>query len=389
MKILIFIDYSQPKLWYTPTFLAKEYIKKWYEVLVVTSDHFYPFPDYENTSGKILWPRKQETWYFIEEWIPTKREKLKFEIFNRAYFENIEKNIVEFKPDIIIVNWVASITAVVVSRLKKKYKFKLTCFDSNLMSIINQWIKVKQIFYFVFKLFFAKYLEKRVDKFVWVQEETCDIINQFYWIKKDRIEFIPLWTDIDKFRFDENERVKIRKQYNIPNDSIVLIYTWKLILDKWYDLLIKSTSKIINENKNVYVIVIWSWPDNLINEMNEYIKDFKDNYIFINFVKNDELYKYFSASDIGIWPLQESVSMVEWASCNLPFIANDKIWTKLRISNNNAILYKQWDIEDLYEKIKYLVENKAERINMWIRWKELVEKKLSWNKIAEEYLQFN
>lgn len=389
MKILIVVDYFQPKLWYTPTFLAKEYIKKWYEVLVVTSDYFYPFPDYENTSWKILWPRKQKVWFFMEEWIPTKREKLKFEIFNRAYFENIEKNISGFKPNIVIVNWVSSITAVTVAKLKRKYKFKLTCFDSNLMSIINQWIRVKQIFYFMFRLFFSKYLEKNVDKFVWVQEETCEIINKFYWISKNRIEFIPLWTDIEKFKFCENERKNIREQYNIPKDGIVLIYTWKLILDKWYDLLIKSTSKVVKENKNVYIIIIWSWPENLIKEMNEEIKDFKNNYKFISFVKNDELYKYFSASDIWIWPLQESVSMVEATACNLPFIANDKIWTKIRVSNHNALLYKQWNIEDLYNKVKYLVENNQERINMWKRWRELVEQKLSWDINSEKYLQFN
>jgi spore maturation protein CgeB len=56
--------------------------------------------------------------------------------------------------------------------------------------------------------------------------------------------------------------------------------------------------------------------------------------------------------------------MVEAAACNIPFIANDKIGTKLRISNNNAFLYKQRDIQDLYEKMKYLVENNEERVNM-------------------------
>lgn len=389
MKILIVLDYFQPKLWYSETFIAWEYMRKWYDVLVVTSDHFYPFPNYENTSWQILWQRKQNTWYFIEEWIPTKREKLKFEIFNRSYFENVEKNISDFKPDVIIVNWIASITAIVVARLKDKYNFKLACFDSNLMSIINQWLILKQVFYFIFRLFFSKYLGGKVDKFIWVQEETCKIIYKFYWMPKNKIEFIPLWTDVEKFRFDESERNNIRERYNIPKNAIVLVYTWKLILDKWYDLLIKATSKIIDENRNVYVIILWSWPKYLINQMDIYIKNSKDNYKLINFVKNEELYKYFSASDIGIWPLQESISMIEAAACNLPFIANDKIWTRLRISNNNALLYKQWNVEDLYKKIKYLVENNQERINMWKRGRELVENKLCWSTISERYFKFN
>ena len=389
MKILIIADYFQPKLWYTQTFLAKEYMKKWYDVLVLTSNYYFPFPNYENTSWKILWPRKQKVWFSLEEWIPTKRENLKFEFFTRAYFENIKKNIDVFSPDIVIVNGISNITAIIVARLKKKYWFKLTCFDSNLMSIINQWRKVKEIFYFIFRIFFSKYLEKRVDKFVWVQEETCYIINKYYWIDKNKIEFIPLWTNCDRFIFDLVAREEIRKKYKIPSDWIVIIYTWKLILDKWYDILIKSTSKIVHEFKNVYVMIIGSGPKELIDEMNKDIADIAGNYKFIDFVKNEELYKYFSASDIWVWPLQESVSMVEAAACNLPFIANDKIWTKLRTSNDNALLYKQWDVDDLYKKIKYLVENSKERITMWKRWRTLVEEKLSRDSISDKYLNFN
>ena len=389
MKILIIADYFQPKLWYTQTFLAKEYMKKWYNVLVLTSNYYFPFPNYENTSWKILWPREQKVWYALEEWIPTKRERLKFEFFTRAYFENIEKNIKNFSPDVVIVNGVSSITAIIVARLKKRYWFKLTCFDSNLMSIINQGKWIKEVFYFIFRILFSKFLEKRVDKFVWVQEETCDIINEYYWIDKKKIEFIPLWTNCNRFKFDSDSREEIRKKYKISSDWVVIIYTWKLIIDKWYDLLIKSTSKIVHENKNVYVIIIGSWPKGLIDEMYKYIDDVAGNYKFVDFVKNEDLYKYFSASDIWVWPLQESVSMVEAAACNVPFIANDKIWTKLRISNNNAILYKQWDVKDLYEKVNYLVENPKERIEMWKRWRILVEEKLSRDTISDKYLYFN
>jgi len=386
MKILIIVDYFQPMIGYSETFIAKEFIKQWHDVLVLTSDHYYPFPDYETTSWKILWPRQQKIWFTIEEWIPTQREKLNFEIFNRASFEHIEKNIKKFWPDIIIVNWVASINAVKVAKLKNKYTFKLVCFDSNLMSIMNQWLAIKKIFYFFFRLFFSRFLERRVDKFVAVQEETKYVINKFYGIKDKLIEFIPLWTDVSNFRFDQSQRENIRTKYNIPHDAIVLIYTWKLLKDKWYDLLIQATAKIIQEFAHVYVIVIWSGPQDLVNEMKEYTKNFASKYIYVDFVKNTELYAYYSASDIGVWPLQESVSMVEGAACNVPFIANDKIWTKLRISNHNALLYKQWDVDDLYKKIKYLIENKDEMISMWKRWRTLVEQQLSWTNIAKKYL---
>ena len=386
MKILIITDYFQPILGYTPTYLWKELIKQWHEILIFTSDHYYPFPDYKNTSGKILWPRKQKIWFTHEEWLPTMREKMEYEIFNRCKISNTEKNIKDFWPDYIIMSWIASITAIEISKLKNKYNFKLVCFDSHLMSVLNDWFLWKS-FYFIFRILFSKFLEKKVDKFIWVQEETCEIINKYYWISKKRIEFIPLWTDTEKFKFDKKERTLLRKKYNLTENAIVLIYTGKLIKEKWYELLIKATSKVIRNNNNVYVCIIGSWSDEYIWEVNKEIKDIKQNYIFENFVKNQELYKYYSMSDIWIWPLQESVTMVEAAACNLPFIANDKIGTKLRISNNNAILYEQWNTEDLYEKIKYLVENKQERVNMWKRGRDLVEEKLSWKNISKEYLK--
>ena len=48
-KILIIADYFQPKLWYTQTFLAKEYMKKWYDVLVLTSNYYFPFPRHNSS----------------------------------------------------------------------------------------------------------------------------------------------------------------------------------------------------------------------------------------------------------------------------------------------------------------------------------------------------
>jgi hypothetical protein len=53
------------------------------------------------------------------------------------------------------------------------------------------------------------------------------------------------------------------------------------------------------------------------------------------------LYKWYSAADLGIWPLQESISMVEAASCSLSFICSDKMSATKRLRNNNALLYKE------------------------------------------------
>jgi glycosyltransferase involved in cell wall biosynthesis len=64
-------------------------------------------------------------------------------------------------------------------------------------------------------------------------------------------------------------------------------------------------------------------------------------------VPNSELVGYYSAADVGVWPLECSIGMQEAMSCGLPVIISDKIGAPERISNGNGLAYREGDIEDL------------------------------------------
>jgi glycosyltransferase involved in cell wall biosynthesis len=80
------------------------------------------------------------------------------------------------------------------------------------------------------------------------------------------------------------------------------------------------------------------------------------------------------------------MSMIDADGCNLPFIVNHTIGARVRLSNNNALLYKKGEEEDLAKKIEYLYLNPSIRKQMGKRGRQLVQKKLSWSKIAKEYI---
>ena len=69
MKIVHLSDYFTLKLGYQEAFLAREEIKNWDEVYIITSNKIYPFPNYETTYKNILWERIMKAWEFKEEWI--------------------------------------------------------------------------------------------------------------------------------------------------------------------------------------------------------------------------------------------------------------------------------------------------------------------------------
>jgi glycosyltransferase involved in cell wall biosynthesis len=66
-----------------------------------------------------------------------------------------------------------------------------------------------------------------------------------------------------------------------------------------------------------------------------------------------ELPPYYRAADIGVWPTQESMSMLDAAACGLPIIVNDTLLAKERIEGN-GITYRLNDAGDLAEKIRWL-----------------------------------
>ena len=55
-------------------------------------------------------------------------------------------------------------------------------------------------------------------------------------------------------------------------------------------------------------------------------------------VPNKELFKYYNAADIGVWPLQCSVTMLEATACGLPAIISDRCGATERVAAGNGIL---------------------------------------------------
>ena len=167
-----------------------------------------------------------------------------------------------------------------------------------------------------------------------------------------------------------------------------MVYTGKIILAKGVDLLFEAFELLARKHNNVYLLVIGSGEGLFLEKCKFSLSaSSKKRFIHVLFQPGNELYKYYSMADVGVWPLQESLSMNDAASCKIPFIANDHLGARTRIGNNNALLYKQGDVKDLATKIEYLYKNPQKRIEMGERGRELVEKKLSWSKIAEEYIR--
>lgn len=389
MKILYSVDYYQPQLGYSEYFIPRQLQKLGHEVIIFTSNYYFPFPKYDETAGKLLGERQQKPGKSRKNGITIIKQPMKYEVFTRAIFDGHEEIVKEFQPDLVMVNKIPGYNCIRFAQLKKKYGYKLLAYDAHLPSgfYAEGNILAKYFFYAAFQVLFARLLQQNVDTFIAVQEETEVIIRQFYGIQK-KIVHIPLGTDTDLFSYSASDRAAVRKKYKLSSKNIVVIYTGKIIEEKGVSLLFEAANRLFPDHPQLRLLLVGAGSEEYIHLCHSKLQpEFSDRVIWTGFQKNEKLPALYSASDIGVWPLQESTAMNDAAACNLPFIANDEIGARARLANKNAFLYKKGNSKDLAKKIEKLILNPVERKAMGKRGRKLMVDKLSWKSVVDEYLK--
>ena len=111
-----------------------------------------------------------------------------------------------------------------------------------------------------------------------------------------------------------------------------------------------------------------------------------DNKIFFrDFVPNTELPKYYNAADVGIWPGDHSITVIEAIATGLPVIVpeNDMAY-KILFENKAALGFERGNPDAIANKIAELIENRDLYSEIANNALSLAEKILSWKRVAEK-----
>jgi glycosyltransferase involved in cell wall biosynthesis len=185
---------------------------------------------------------------------------------------------------------------------------------------------------------------------------------------------------------DINAREIVRKRFGIDKNDVVFIYAGKIIPEKGVHLLIKAALKILHHETNLRFIFIGGsdpcYLEMLKKRVNETTKH--DRFFFVDAVPNQELRQYYSAADVGVWPLQCSLTMLEAMACGLPVIISDKSGSTERIAFDNGILYREADCSDLSKKLILFLDKELR--NRMSKSAVAYAQTLSWSYISERFL---
>ena len=104
------------------------------------------------------------------------------------------------------------------------------------------------------------------------------------------------------------------------------------------------------------------------------------------FTDQNRLVQLYGLSDLGVWPRQESTSMLDCLSCGVPIIVNDTVELTERI-DGNGLYFRMDDFQHLADQIERLVLDPALRKEFAVVGREKILAEFSWSKYASEYLK--
>ncbi|MBN1292795.1 MAG: glycosyltransferase, partial [Candidatus Latescibacteria bacterium] len=158
-------------------------------------------------------------------------------------------------------------------------------------------------------------------------------------------------------------RKKIRNQYKIYEEAIIIVNIGRFSKEKGQIVMVKAFEKLINlwPEKKLYCLLCGDGPTQ--NEIKSYVKNNNvHNVIFTGRIS--DIHLYLSAVDIFVMPSDfEGMpnAMMEAMSYGLPCVStNNSGVLDIARDNIEALYVDVGSVEQMFEKLSYLIENPNE-----------------------------
>ncbi len=169
-------------------------------------------------------------------------------------------------------------------------------------------------------------------------------------------------TEYFKNKYNKEEELKIRGEYNILKDDFVITFIGRIVKDKGINELVESFINLVKKYPNLKLLLVGDYEEDLnpINKKNKKFIDELDSIIAIGF-KND-IRKFLAITDLFTLPsYREGLpnSLIEAGSFGIPLLATDINGCNEIIENNETgILVKKKDAKSLEDGIEKLIVDK-------------------------------
>jgi len=394
MRILHIHPYFQPKLGYQETYLTRKQTQAGHEVLMITSDRYFPYPNYESTFGPILGKRIVGTGKFVEEGVKVHRLPVHFELSAAGVLalKGLERACADFKPDAVLCHGALTITAWRMARIKKRLGAAMI-FDNHGSEFNTDFTRtlLRRLYRVFVRRIIAPKVTAAAAALVAIGESERSLLAREFNIDPGAIDVLWLGADTDIFYFDKEARKKTRNSIGMAKDHILIVYAGKWAPQKDLHLLLDAFNSLSEQREDIHLLLVGGGQKEYVNMIKEKARteSKKNSVTFIDMVPTEKLRGFYSAADIGVWP-GISNTILEAMACGLPVVIPEVVSpltdNKHLLKGGAAIGFDQGGMEELKKKMETLILEPSLRIETGQKARRLIESELSWDVISKQFV---
>lgn len=305
-------------------------------------------------------------------------------------YVGIVKAIENFKPDIIFLHDCQFLSITKITNYVKKNPQVMVFVDSHtdFINSARSWISKNILHRFIYR-YCAKNIEPYVLKFYGTLPVRNDFLINVYNIDPRKVELLPFGADDSLFDWNDKTciRKKIRDQLNISEKDFVIITGGKIDIRKNIHLLLQAINEIKNEKSTPDIkVILFGKPNTDLKEtIDKYTSD--PDIFHMEWLPSNEIFNYFFAADLAVFPGTHSVLWEEAVGLGLPCIFQKWLGIQhLDLGGNCLFLNEGKNIEEIKESIVNLINNPS-MFNEMVRIAESEgPKRFSYSQIAKHAL---
>lgn len=356
-----------------------------HEVLILTSDRYFPFPDYEKNVGNILGRREVGEGVFYCKGVKIIRARSFFELTSRAsILFNVRKKISEFAPDVIHLHGITNLNLFQVLWCIRRTETKIFIDSHTDYQVSNYSSKLNRLYYKLWGCIYSVF-GRRISCYLPTTSEGKDFIVNEFGVNDDKIEINYLGVNTDRFYYDSKKKDQLVSKYNLK-DRIVIINAGKQNEGKKIVFILQVLQELINNfgHKSITLILIGDAAKDYDQIIDEEVRKTPDNVIRVPFLENSFLIDYYSLADIGIWPGIPSNTIQEAMACEVSVLLpeNDTI---SHLIEDNGFFLSPFDCKETASLTDQLINSGL--LNAYKTKSREVALRYSWKNIARESLE--
>jgi hypothetical protein len=223
----------------------------------------------------------------------------------------------------------------------------------------------KQVGSFIIKKdFFHKLLYKRVNKLFAISTVIKNNLIETTPVNSGNVIIIPNGIDTEKFNPEKVNRMKVRKEFNIASEEIVLGMLTRFTPGKGHEEFLWAARELNKEYKNLRFVIVGEPSRGEINYADK-IKQLAKNYELKNLVFTGfrgDTPEVLAAMDIFAFPSHSEafgIALVEAMAMKKPSVcSNSEGVLDIAVDSETSYLFENKSAEDLEAKLKLLIESK-------------------------------